>query len=67
MAKTDITTSVSFGNNDDEHLPITKCICGKEFGLWDLSISIYEDEPTPCPGCGRKLIFANEIKVYEVH
>ena len=67
MAKTDITSKVIFDNNDDECLPILKCICGKEFNSWEHVISIYEDDPTPCPNCGHKLIFVNEIRVYEVH
>lgn len=64
--KTDITEKVKFGNNDDEALPITQCICGEKFAEWIFHVSIYEDDPTPCSKCGRKLIFANEIKVYEV-
>lgn len=62
----DVTKEVDFGNSDDEALPITKCVCGKEFTTWDFHISIYESDPTPCPECGRKFYFSNSIHVYEV-
>jgi len=67
MADKNVTDQVEFGNSDDELLPLKKCVCGKEFCFWTASISIYKDNPWECKGCGRKLYFRNEIKVYEVN
>ena len=63
---TNVTTKVDFLGNDDECLPILKCVCGKIFPAWTFIISIYEDTPTPCPDCGRKLWFSMGIQVYEI-
>jgi len=38
----DVTDQVEFGNNDDECLPLHKCVCGKKFDHWDAIISIYD-------------------------
>jgi hypothetical protein len=62
----DVTEEVDIGSIDDEHLPITKCVCGKIFEPWDFIISIYKDDPYSCPNCKRKLYFTNSIKIYEV-
>ena len=63
----DVTDQVSFDNPDDECLPITKCVCGAKFRAWsEFNISIYSDDPYPCPKCGRKLYFRNSIRVMEV-
>ncbi len=62
----DITSQVDFGDIDDEHLPLTKCICGRVFDSWDFVISIYRDDTQICPDCKRKMYFTNQIKVYEV-
>ena len=62
----DVTDQVSFGNSDDEHLPITKCICGERFGHWNFTIGIYKDEPKECPMCGRRYFFTTSTRVYEV-
>jgi len=64
--KKDITGKVWFCTNDDEYLPIHKCLCGKTFGSWEFVISIYKDTPTTCPSCGAKLYFSNEIRVYQM-
>ena len=66
--KNNITSYVEFGNNDDECLPITRCICGKKFVPWDFTISIYDDVEyiNECPNCKRKMFFRNEIQVYEI-
>ena len=61
-----VTKKVEFQNNDDECLPITKCVCGAQFIPWEFIISIYSDDASSCPECGRKLYFCNEIQVYEV-
>ena len=63
----DITDQVRFDLNDDECLPITKCVCGERFGPWDFFISIYRDHPYRCPACGRALYFRPGIRVYEVN
>jgi len=61
----DITNQCSFGENDDEILPLEKCVCGEEYILWDFVLSIYRENPTVCK-CGRKLYFRNKITIYEV-
>ena len=66
MADLDVTDDVEFGNNDDEALPIKRCVCGLRFGLWNFIISIYRDMPHKCNGCGRRLYFSNAIRVYQV-
>ena len=66
MADKDVTELVDFGANDDEALPLTKCVCGKKYDLWDTSIGIYRDWARGCPDCGRKLYFTCKIRVYEV-
>ena len=62
----EVTDQVEFGGNDDEVLPITKCVCGARFGAWKFYISIYDDTPYPCPVCGRKMYFDASVRVYEV-
>lgn len=64
--KTDVTSIVDFQNNDDESLPLTKCVCGQTFKPWEFIISIYEDDPSICPNCGRKLFFKLGIQVFSV-
>jgi hypothetical protein len=64
--KLDVTEKVEFDWNDNECLPLTKCVCGAEFKLWTFIISIYEDDPYYCPECKRGLFWTTRIKVYEV-
>ena len=66
MKTKDVTSQVDFQNNDDECLPITKCVCGKEFSAWSFMISIYEDGAYACPKCGAKLFFRLGIRVFQV-
>ena len=61
----DITNQCEFGENDDEFLPLLKCACGKRFYPWSTILSIYEQNPFQCT-CGRKLLFQNEVKIYEI-
>jgi predicted SprT family Zn-dependent metalloprotease len=63
----DVTDLVSFGNNDDEVLPLTKCVCGKEFESWRKIISIYREHAGECSNCHRKLYFKNRIRIYEIN
>ena len=67
MSGIDVTDKVEFGRNDDEYLPITRCVCGAEFPAWTRIISIYDDVDwiEPCPKCHRRLYFAASIRVYE--
>ena len=67
MTETDknVTDLVHFDINDDECLPITKCLCGAEFKPWDFVISIYRDSACKCPKCGRDFYFKNSIQVYQ--
>ena len=66
MTDKDVTNLVDFGNNDDECLPITQCICGLKFQTWDYIINIYPEDAIGCPACGAKLYFRLGIKVYQV-
>lgn len=62
----DVTEQVDFGWNDDELLPINKCVCGYKFKPWTFIIGVYEEDPYECPKCGAKLFFRTFIKVYEI-
>jgi hypothetical protein len=62
----DVTAEVCFGTNDDEALPLLKCVCGKKFDLWNAIVSVYPDNPWQCDECGRQLYFRNSITVYQV-
>lgn len=64
VAFIDVTDQTRFGLSDDEFLPITRCVCGKQFDYWDFMIDM--SAPTPCPSCGRELIFEVKIVVYVV-
>ena len=63
----DVTNLVDFSGNDDECLPITKCVCGATFCAWEFIISIYSDTPYRCPKCDRGLYFSLGIRVYEIN
>jgi len=60
----DVTKDIEFGGIDGELLPITKCVCGHKFPLWEFSISIYKDDPYECEYCGRKLYWSNKVTIY---
>jgi hypothetical protein len=63
----DVTAQVDFGLNDDEILPLTKCVCGAKWSMWGGPyLSIYRDTPYGCPECGRKMYFRISIRVFEV-
>lgn len=62
----DVTDKVKFDLNDDESLPLTKCVCGKEFAAWNFTLNMEEDYPTVCPYCKRKLFFQLHLKVFEI-
>lgn len=62
----DVTAQVSFGNPDDEVMPLYKCVCGKKFEPWDAMVSIYPDGAWQCDECHRQLYFRNSLTVYEV-
>jgi hypothetical protein len=61
----DVTKQVEVGLPDGELLPLTKCVCGAEFGLWEFTINAYQDNPNQCPKCGRLMYFRNDLRVYE--
>lgn len=62
----DVTHLVDFELNDDELLPLTRCVCGATFQAWTFTLGVYDDDPNECDYCGRKLYFRPEIHVYEV-
>ena len=63
----DVTDLVDFYTNDDEALPLTQCVCGKKYGMWDFIISVYREDAHECEDCGAKLYFTNTITVYQVN
>jgi DNA-directed RNA polymerase subunit RPC12/RpoP len=66
MPEIDVTGKVEYGLNDDECLPLLKCVCGKEFKSWDFVLPVYSDDPAECPDCGAKLFFQLSIKVFQI-
>jgi hypothetical protein len=66
--KVDVTSKIEFSWNDEECLPITRCICGIKFSAWDFIISIYDDDTllNHCPNCGRAFYFRIDIRIIEV-
>jgi DNA-directed RNA polymerase subunit RPC12/RpoP len=66
MSIIDVTDQVECSNPDDECIALRKCICGHEFEGWSMILSIYEDRPTECPYCKRKLFFSCSVRVYQV-
>lgn len=62
----DVTDLVEFKLNDDEFLPITKCVCGQSFKTWDFIISMDKVSYSQCENCGRKFFFTASIRVFEV-
>jgi hypothetical protein len=67
MKKIDITKNVDFGDVDGYSLPITRCVCGQIFELWNEVLpSLCDGDKWECPSCHRKLVFENSITVYEI-
>lgn len=68
MLVENVTREVKIGRVvDEECVPVLRCACGAEFAEWDFIISVYPDDPRPCPaGCGRKLYFQMSISVTSV-
>lgn len=63
----DVTEQVEFGWNDEEVLPMKKCICGAVWPVWGGPIlGIEKDYPTKCPSCGRKYYWKTAIRVFLV-
>ncbi len=66
MSDKNVTQSTRSGFNDDEILPVTKCVCGVTFEHWKFSIGLGRESAQECPECGRKLYFELTIQIYEV-
>jgi DNA-directed RNA polymerase subunit RPC12/RpoP len=62
----DVTSQVCFGNNDAECLPLSRCVCGQGFQLWDQILGVNKDRPWTCPHCGAKLFFQVGIQVFKI-
>lgn len=63
----DVTERVQLADNpDDELVPLARCVCGKTFERWHLTISIDRECTGPMPCCGRRLYFQNHVRVFEV-
>lgn len=54
------------GSVDGEHGYLSRCVCGKEYGYWEVVLKIYPDMPTEMDCCGRSLYFKIETEVLEV-
>lgn len=61
----DITNQCKFEENDGDLLPLIQCICGKRYKYWQAILKPYYNDLFKCE-CGRKLMFRNEIKIYEI-
>ena len=64
----DVTDQVKFGNPMDESLPITQCVCGKQWDYYHFQAydDGYDEGGDRCNCCGRRFIFRSAIRVYEV-
>ena len=64
----DVTEQVEIGTGeqDGEHMPLYRCMCGVPFKTWEAVLSIYPEDPWVCPNCGTKLYFKTDVKVFEV-
>ena len=62
----DVTNLVKFDLNDDTSLPLLKCVCGRQFKMWEHIIGMEPKGATLCSRCGRNLYFEVVIKVYEI-
>ena len=63
----EVTDLVDFDYPDGECLPITKCVCGAKYNLWEEILSIYSEDAWKCPNCGISLYFRNQIYIYSVN
>ena len=63
----DMTDEVVFGGNDGDSLPVQRCVCGKEFAPWGFMLGMDSDRAKSCPGCGRKMYFEVNIRVFVVY
>ena len=63
----DVTDKIRFGFNNDEYLPITKCVCGENYcmGEWWIHIDP-EAELSTCDKCGAKFYFKLSTRVIQV-
>jgi hypothetical protein len=66
MEPMDVTSRVAYELPDDEMLPITKCVCGKEIDLWHKTLSIYPDNIHPMECCGAKLYWVPALRVMQI-
>lgn len=64
----DVTQHVDFdtGKIDGELMPLLKCVCGATFPPYTVNLSIYEDDPTECPKCGREFYFTMDVRILQV-
>ncbi len=66
MDKIDVTDNFEFDLNDDENLPVTRCICGQRYALWEFQLNYGKDSISECETCHRKFYFVTSIRIYEV-
>lgn len=59
----DVTDEVIFGLPDADYLPLSRCVCDRQFGYWDFIINDDKSYPRLCD-CGRELYFEQNIHVY---
>ncbi len=73
MSAKEVTNLVEIGSLYEEMLPVTKCVCGAQFGAWwdkapffDINTCVFDPDIHHCPKCGRGLYFSVDIHVYEI-
>ena len=64
----DVSRLVSWSWNDGEDLPLTKCVCGKEWEPWSGPVVGFErDDPRFCDTCGRAFYWrGTTTRVFEI-
>jgi hypothetical protein len=62
----DVTNQVEFGPNRGSFLPLYKCVCGIEFEPWEFRLETGCVPAKKCPGCGDRMYFEVEIKVFRI-
>lgn len=59
----DVTDKADFHRPDDEHLPLTKCVCGREIAAWDTILHIDDVRVMEC--CGARLKWTQRITIWQ--
>jgi len=62
----EVTNKVIHGFLERDRLVLKRCVCGQEFGWWEMMIPMKDTylSPVKCPNCKAELFFTTEIKVW---